>query len=58
MVVCDALPKRSEYFGLAKLKQHLLKTHGSLAAAFGVLSGHVEGHATPQGKAAPRRISF
>ena len=54
LVVCDALPKRGEFFALGKLKQHLLKTHGSLPAAYGVLTGHLE---APE-EAKHRQISF
>ncbi|CAK9044060.1 Copia protein, partial [Durusdinium trenchii] len=38
LVLVDALPRRSEFFGLAKLKAHLQKTHGSLQAAFVALA--------------------
>lgn len=60
LILSDALPKRSEFFGLWKLKAHLQKTHGSLQAAFVALSEsasvveekvHVE-------RGANRRVSF
>ena len=34
LLLSDALLKRSEFFGLWKLKEHLQKTHGTLQAPF------------------------
>lgn len=60
LILSDALPKRSEFFGLWKLKAHLQKTHGSLQAAFVALSesASVVEEKVQLEKGANRRVSF